>query len=226
MSITISRLETKSEDTRTRIKSAARALFSAHGIEQVSIRDIARAAGQKNGGSINYHFRSKDDLVREIINDIAAEMNHTLDGLLDELEAAPAAPSLRDILELLITPRSARAAKTTHLLVSLQMGQVDLLSNVIASRFHTAFERCVAHLKRLLPHMPSAILRQRLFFLVPSAWMFIAAREMTGGPPAYWMKLLSSPVALLNLLDAAEGMLAQPASAGTLTAFEDFNRAT
>lgn len=52
--------------TRERLLEAAAPLFAEHGREGVSIRDIAARAGVRHG-CINYHFRSKDELYREVM---------------------------------------------------------------------------------------------------------------------------------------------------------------
>ena len=55
----------KGERTRRRLKKTALRLFAQRGLENVSIRDIQAAAGQKNNGSITYYFASRDALIRD-----------------------------------------------------------------------------------------------------------------------------------------------------------------
>ncbi len=52
-------------DTKTRILDSAESLFAEHGFEGTSLRQITSAAGV-NLASVNYHFRSKDELIRAI----------------------------------------------------------------------------------------------------------------------------------------------------------------
>jgi AcrR family transcriptional regulator len=56
----------RGDETRTRIKVAAQRLFAQRGIDGVSVRDIVAAAGQRNNGSLNYYFRTKEALVLEL----------------------------------------------------------------------------------------------------------------------------------------------------------------
>src|SRR5881394_607948 len=49
--------------TRIRILEAAEQLFAEFGIEGVSLRQIAAAAGQRNTSAVAYHFGSKAGLV-------------------------------------------------------------------------------------------------------------------------------------------------------------------
>lgn len=62
-------------DTRKNIKVAARRLFAEHGLEAVTVREIVAAAGAKNGGSLNYYFKSKEGLVLELINEIFNDLS-------------------------------------------------------------------------------------------------------------------------------------------------------
>ena len=52
--------------TRDHILCVAEKLFAEQGIDQISLRQITQAAGQKNASAIHYHFGSKDALVEAI----------------------------------------------------------------------------------------------------------------------------------------------------------------
>lgn len=62
---------TKDLSTRDRLIEAAGQLFAGRGYEETSIREIAEAAGA-NVAAINYHFRGKENLYREVIRERAA----------------------------------------------------------------------------------------------------------------------------------------------------------
>ncbi len=62
----------KAEKTRTRILDAAARQFRQKGYAAVSLRSIA-AAEKMKGGSLYYHFSSKDEIVSEVLN-IGIEM--------------------------------------------------------------------------------------------------------------------------------------------------------
>ncbi|MET0908751.1 MAG: helix-turn-helix domain-containing protein, partial [Ilumatobacteraceae bacterium] len=49
-----------------RIVEVAERLFALHGIDGVSLRQIAAAAGTANNSAVNYHFGSKDGLITAI----------------------------------------------------------------------------------------------------------------------------------------------------------------
>ncbi len=62
----------KAEKTRSRILDAAARQFRQRGYAAVSLRSIA-AAEKMKGGSLYYHFSSKDEIVSEVLN-IGIEM--------------------------------------------------------------------------------------------------------------------------------------------------------
>lgn len=74
-------------ETRARIIDAAQALFASHGFEATSMRMITTTAGV-NLAAVNYHFGSKDALVREVILRHLQALNAQRMAALDAAEAA------------------------------------------------------------------------------------------------------------------------------------------
>lgn len=70
-------------DTRERIQAAALELFIAQGFEKTSLREIADRLGFTKA-ALYYHFPSKAELIRSIIEPVRYEV----DALLEEREAA------------------------------------------------------------------------------------------------------------------------------------------
>ncbi|OGS99556.1 MAG: hypothetical protein A3F73_03060 [Gallionellales bacterium RIFCSPLOWO2_12_FULL_59_22] len=56
-----------SEQTRTRLLEAAREVFSQHGFQSATVREICRRA-DANVAAVSYHFGSKDGLLAEALN--------------------------------------------------------------------------------------------------------------------------------------------------------------
>ena len=69
-------------DTKVRIKICARRLFAERGVEAVTVREIVAASGAKNGGSLNYYFKSKEGLIMELLADVFRDSS---DGWLEAL---------------------------------------------------------------------------------------------------------------------------------------------
>lgn len=60
-------LRSAGPDTPTRIRDVAEQLFADHGIEAVSLRQIATSAAAGNNNTVQYYFGDKEGLVRAII---------------------------------------------------------------------------------------------------------------------------------------------------------------
>lgn len=87
---------------KVRIFLAAEELVADHGFEAVSSRDITARAGV-NLGAINYHYRSKHELLMEIFRTRAGELNTERQAMLrDALAEQPR--SARGILRAMIEP--------------------------------------------------------------------------------------------------------------------------
>src|SRR5258708_33872042 len=61
------------QQTRQRLLEAAARLFAEHGFQNVTVRDICKKAGA-NVASVNYHFRDKLGLYKEVVQLIAERM--------------------------------------------------------------------------------------------------------------------------------------------------------
>lgn len=66
-------------NTRDRILRASLQLFNKKGLTDVSIRDIAAEMGISDG-NLRYHFRTKDDLVEALFNQLADGIGVELQG--------------------------------------------------------------------------------------------------------------------------------------------------
>tara|TARA_R110000824_G_scaffold118960_14_gene272070 strand:- start:189255 stop:189893 length:639 start_codon:yes stop_codon:yes gene_type:complete len=68
------------QNTKQRLLEAARGLFAERGYHNATVRDIALRA-HTNLASINYYFRSKDDLYREVIRSTFQSLFDTSDKI-------------------------------------------------------------------------------------------------------------------------------------------------
>lgn len=86
-----------------RILRAAEVLFAEKGLESTSLREVALAAGQKNTNAVQYHFGSKEGLLKAIWQRHAEGIEARRAGLLAEAEAAGAL-SLQAVVGMLVGP--------------------------------------------------------------------------------------------------------------------------
>ncbi|CAN7772349.1 helix-turn-helix domain containing protein [Variovorax sp. LjRoot84] len=216
-------------DTRTHIKQIALKLFAARGIDNVSVRDILVAAKQKNGGSLHYHFGSKEALVLELVSDGAQRIDAWRLQQLDALEALETPPTLRDIVKLLADPLGPRCTADQ----GDDTGYIPFMNSLLV-RHHAmflegvdgqdaGFKRCVAHLRALLPDIPTELFNQRLRLMMLYLFTAVSAREQTGDRST-WYRLWEHPASEENFIDSVEGMLREPASAATRAAMKSASK--
>jgi AcrR family transcriptional regulator len=92
-------------DTKTRILDVAERLFADQGFESTSLRQITTAANV-NLAAVNYHFRSKDELIRAVFMRRIGPVNRKRLEMLESVEAAAgeAPPPLEPIMEAFYGP--------------------------------------------------------------------------------------------------------------------------
>lgn len=199
------------QDTREQIKLAARRLFAQRGIDAVTTREIVAASEQKNSGSLHYYFRTKDALVRELIVDTARLIDDRRNAALDRLEAEGGPRTLRQVLEILVFPSinlgEADGEEDTYLrfISLLALQNRALLDEVLEGGLNMGYQRCLAHIRRLVVRVEPAVLEQRLVFMSIALRAILAAREASLGrsaPHPFW-----TDDALSALMDALQGML-------------------
>ena len=207
----------KGERTRLRLKKNALKLFAQRGIENVSIRDIQAAAGQKNNGSITYYFSSRDALIREILADVAAILDADNNRRLDALEARGGPTSVREVAEILlpIIDRGPDEGEFWH-------NQLQFFTSVLITRRDLLFEatagadratrRCFRHIVRLSPEIPREIINQRLQLMLLFALTVGASMESGKDGHRNWTTLWSQASAEHNLADIMAGMITAPVS--------------
>ena len=97
----------RNETTRLALMRAAERLFAERGVEAVSLREIAVAAGQRNNSSTLYHFGDKRELIEAMLARHSDAIDQALPAQLEELRRE-GRERLETILELLVDPLIAK----------------------------------------------------------------------------------------------------------------------
>ncbi|MFI1464151.1 TetR/AcrR family transcriptional regulator [Nocardia carnea] len=99
-------------DSRQALLEAAEQLYAAHGLEGVSMRDIAAAAGHRNNSAVQYHFGSREGLLLAIFRFRMHTINEVRRAYLDNVERAGREGDVRALVEAEIRPLTEFLAQT------------------------------------------------------------------------------------------------------------------
>lgn len=212
----------KGEQTRERIKRAALTLFARKGLDEVSVREILRLAGQKNAGSINYYFSSRAELIDELIRDVAALLDRHFEGRLAALEAEGRALSLRELAEILTD------APTLEAPGAADDRSLRFLNMVLQNHRQRLFEamrgldggtrRVLSLMRGLAPEMPPQILQQRQMLVMIYVIAAGSTREAAKADAEAWAALWGGVSGRETLSDTIVGIMTAPVAPQTLAA--------
>lgn len=151
--------------TRELILAAAERLFAEHGLYAVSNRQVSEAAGQGNNAAVGYHFGTKTDLVRAIVNRHAVQIERHRAELLHEIEGST---DVRDWVTCLVRPSTdhlaALGTPTWYARFNAQVMTDPNLRGLVYTEATTAsptLENLVAGLGRSVADLPADIRRAR-----------------------------------------------------------------
>lgn len=143
--------------TRDQLLEAAQELFSQRGFHATSVRDIAAAAGA-TAAAINYHFGSKDGLIRAVLAQAAAPLHEAREARLAALEAAGRDPSVEEVVRAFVetlfddSPMPP-VVRVGRLLTQLTAAGDDRLGDFWLEYFRPLMPRFLALLGRAAPHL-------------------------------------------------------------------------
>jgi AcrR family transcriptional regulator len=214
----------KDASTRDLLKLAARRLFAHRGLDGVSVRDIVLAAGQRNSGSLHYYFGTKENLARELVSDGAKLIDQRRNSQLDDIERAGGPRHLREVIEVLVWPSTGLAGEHgeedsyIRFITLLQMSHRQLFLDALEGRWASGYERCLAHIRRLLKDIDPVIVTQRLVFMSLYMRAAMSSREAALEAGSQSHHFWSAEITMQNLIDSIEGILRPAPSRQTRSA--------
>lgn len=153
--------------TKKVILDATEELIAKHGVRAVSIRDIAHAA-RVNLAAINYHFGSKDGLLRAVLERRISSAFTRRMAALEAIEQAGRPVTAEALMEAYLGPYVACDAKTKrrHERVARMMShfffeEEAMIGAVAKTRIEPFLVRFTSLLKKMLPSVPEAELAWR-----------------------------------------------------------------
>jgi AcrR family transcriptional regulator len=169
-------------DAAEHLKAVALRLFAERGIDGVTVRQIAEAAGQKNHAVVGYYFGSKEALVRELIVDGARAIDIRRNAWLDSCEAKGGPHTVAEVIEGMIEtsldPDASPGDESfNRFFTLLGLSHRAFFMEALEGRWNTGYQRCLEHLRRLMPEMPAAKKNERFVFLGSTLGAVLASRE-------------------------------------------------
>lgn len=194
--------------TREKIKEMGQQLIAEHGVDGISIRDMITAAGQRNMASLYYYFRSKEELLRELLVEAADMMEGIRRDHLARLEEIGEPLTVRQIVHALISgakldpTKGGRSATIMRFIGTVSHTHRHLFVEAFSDPHNRTYQRCLDLLRNQLPHIPLMVLNQRLlFFITCSTSLMIAREEALTSEGHHARKYWSQPGTYLNMLD-------------------------
>ncbi|KCZ99621.1 TetR family transcriptional regulator [Hyphomonas polymorpha PS728] len=216
-------------DTKSRIKVCARRLFAERGVEAVTVREIVAASGAKNGGSLNYYFKSKEGLISELLADVFRDSSDGwLEGL-SELQRAGGPKSVRDIVTILVrwpdeyNKMEDPSPTANRFLSSLLSTRRKMVRDFLEVGNFSVFGQLLRYIRDLKSDLPQSVVEQRLIYF---SWYVISAKAAL---ESYIASGKKNPIwegydPLENLIDCGTGLLEAPCSAAEKSAPGDTAR--
>lgn len=167
------------ERTRERILDAAERLFSEHGLDGVSMRDIALRA-KVQLALANYHFGSKEGLYKAVfrrrIEPISRERRARLARV---LERAGPPPAVEEILDALARPwvelRKRPGGIAYARLVARETGDpAESRRGIVKEMLDPIAREFIAALERALPRQPRARINWAYHFFIGALMLILA----------------------------------------------------
>ena len=196
---------------------AAAVLMDERGVDNVTLQDIGQASGHRNRSAVQYHFGSRDAVIRAVIGRTMEPLDAERNLLLDHLETTGAPLTTRGVLDVIVlplarqlrTPEGRRYFRISAQLINHPRFMIDARE---AITINTSITRCAAYLFPSLGHLPAPIATER----TSQVTSFIIracsdqSRLIDSDPPA--RPVLSVEDFTANLVDTILAILQAPTS--------------
>jgi AcrR family transcriptional regulator len=209
---------TGGQSTPDKLLDAATRAFAEQGIEGASLAEIVRAAGQRNASALHYHFGSRDEVLRAILQRHIPVLRARRLELLEDARARPD-DDLRSVAEALVRPVIELAQRGWRERAYLQIG-AELIGSM---------DRATPEVRRLLrqtaggetlillaercPPMPAAVYNERAQLLTAFLGRAAADRARVLDRRSRTEHLLDDDQFVDNLVDMVLGALTAPVTA-------------
>ncbi|MGE0796774.1 MAG: TetR/AcrR family transcriptional regulator [Lautropia sp.] len=215
------------DSTRQRLILAAERAFAEQGIDGVSLREINRAAGQRNASALHYHFGTRDALLRAIFEHRMAGINRRRLQLLGESERSGRATDLRALVEVIVAPLAEQlgadggASHYVRFLAQVH-GHPEMEPSAVNGGEHESGLRRARRLIRLaLGGLPDEIVKERMRAMTGQILQGLADLERM---LASRSRAADVALRVSNLVDVVAAGLSAPVSPTTAAQLKQHRR--
>jgi AcrR family transcriptional regulator len=201
--------------TCDRLLDAAERLFAAHGFRGVSLRELTAAAGV-NLAAVSYHFGSKKELLRAVLERRVAPVNAERLRRLDALEArARGRPlPLDELVAAFLAPafEAARQPRFQDVAALLHSEPVETVRPLLDPLFGECARRFLASVGAALAEADDATVSLRFHVVVGAMAHFLAGRHLEGPAARSRMQGVGDGEVLRELVGFCAAGLGAPVS--------------
>ena len=196
---------------------AAAVLMDERGVDNVTLQDIGQASGHRNRSAVQYHFGSRDAVIRAVITRTMEPIDVERNLLLDHLETTGTPLTQRGVIEVVVTPlarqlRTADGRRYIRLCAQLINHPRFMSDARDAVTVNTSVSRCAGYLLPTLGHLPAPVVAERTSqvtgFIIRAC--SDQSRLMDSETPS--RPVLSIEDFTLNLVDTTLAILQAPTS--------------
>ncbi|MCJ0905284.1 TetR/AcrR family transcriptional regulator [Rhodococcus sp. ARC_M6] len=206
-------------DPKSAMIAVAERMFAERGIHEVSMRDVAAAAGQRNNSAVQYHFGGRDGLVQAVFRFRMSQINLARLTYLDDIDASGRTDTVRALVEAFLYPLADFLATADGSNYARFIARVSPSVDTMSPEFREVSEasnEVVSRLARALSHLPRRVALERIDLMsnmtVSALAVFEQRREE--GMPVVKADFDATVVHLVDLMVAA---LLAPQSGHTRT---------
>ncbi|MBO9353076.1 TetR family transcriptional regulator [Bordetella petrii] len=208
----------------------AQRLFAEKGIDAVSMREIAREAGQRNNSALHYHYGSKETLIQAILQRQMVEIDTLRNDYLDRIFIDQRHGELRALIEAVVWPMATglitnRVNSYNRFLAAAQIHPDIDLATSTREDGERGFRRVRELLQIVLPNIPEAVLLQRYLSGVAFVMFSLADFERIKSRRSKVNRGFDLQRAIENLIDMLAGAFAAPVSTQVMQRLADGQRA-
>ncbi|MFI8590804.1 MULTISPECIES: TetR/AcrR family transcriptional regulator [Dietzia] len=155
----------QAKDAKTAMLEIAEQLISESGLDRVSMRDVATAAGQRNNSAVQYHFGSRDGLILQVLRRRLAALDVDRRQRLAEIDEQGLGTDLATLVRVLFEPivellRSQ--PESTYYARFLQRVGPVMAPGIPEAQLRTATDDVVVRLIDVLSHLPRRVAFERI----------------------------------------------------------------